>query len=82
MPSKDKPDLSRFDSGAPKSGQKSRKERRDFAAAWMHGYYRDEDDPPTIDFDKMKSDFGKLGAYCATRPTVGIITAADELFEK
>ena len=24
MPSKDKPDLSRFDSGAPKSGQKSR----------------------------------------------------------
>ena len=44
------------------------KEQRDFAAVWMHGYYRDEDDPPIIDFDKMKSDFGKLGAYCVTRP--------------
>ena len=45
---------------------------------WMAGYFADEDDPPIVDFDKMKSDAEKLGAYCAQNPTVGLITAAEE----
>ena len=62
--------------------EKTSKDDIGFTLAWMHGYYRDENDPPIIDFDKVKADIGKLAAYCATNPTVGIITAADELFEK
>ena len=45
---------------------------------WMAGYYADQDAPPVVDFDKMKEDAGKLAAYCAKNPTVGLITAAEE----
>ena len=45
---------------------------------WMAGYYSDQDAPPIVDFDKMKDDAGKLAAYCAKNPTVGLITAAEE----
>jgi len=50
--------------------------------AWLDAYYREEDSPPVIDFDKMKADGAKLGEYCAKNPSVGLITAADKLFEK
>jgi acid stress chaperone HdeB len=50
--------------------------------AWMNGYYKDEDDPPTIDFAKMVKDGERLGAYCAANPEIGLITAADKLFDK
>ena len=49
---------------------------------WLDGYYRDEDDPAVIDTEKFVANAKKLGAYCAEHPTVGIITAADELFSK
>ena len=45
---------------------------------WMAGYYADQDAPPIVDFDKMKEDAGKLAAYCAKNPSVGLITAAEE----
>lgn len=45
---------------------------------WMAGYYADQDAPPVVDFDKMKTDAGKLAGYCAKNPTVGLITAAEE----
>src|SRR5262245_61396530 len=45
---------------------------------WMAGYYADQDAPPIVDFDKMKEDAGKLAAYCAKNPEVGLITAAEE----
>jgi acid stress chaperone HdeB len=50
--------------------------------AWLDAYYRDEDSPAVIDFDKMKADGQKLGEYCAKNPSVGLITAADKLFDK
>ncbi len=50
--------------------------------AWMHGYYREEHDPPIIDTDKFKTDLEKFGAYCGKNPTIGIITAADEVLGK
>jgi acid stress chaperone HdeB len=49
---------------------------------WLEGYYADEDDPPIVDFDKMKTDAQALGEYCAKNPTVGLITAADEVVDK
>jgi acid stress chaperone HdeB len=48
--------------------------------AWLDGYYRDEDDPPIFDTDKFEANAKKLATYCAAHPTVGLITAADELF--
>jgi acid stress chaperone HdeB len=50
--------------------------------AWLHGYYREEHDPPVIDTDEFKEDLTKFGAYCARNPTLGIITAADKVLGK
>ncbi len=48
---------------------------------WLQGYYSDEDASPIVDFDKMKKDAQKLGAYCAKNPDHSVITAADEVLE-
>jgi acid stress chaperone HdeB len=62
--------------------QNSGKEEIGVILAWLNGYYRGEDDPPIIDTDKFVEDAKKLGKYCAENPTVGLITAMDELFAK
>ena len=56
--------------------------RISYVMTWLDAYYRDEDSPPVIDFDKMKRDGAKLGTYCPKNPSIGLITAADKLFEK
>src|SRR5687767_2252026 len=33
----------------------SGKENIAFILMWLHGYWTDEDDPPIVDFDKMKT---------------------------
>ena len=48
---------------------------------WMDAYFRDEDSPAVIDFDKMKDVGGKLGAACAKAPTMGLITIAEPIYE-
>lgn len=49
--------------------------------AWLDAYYKDVDAPPVIDTDKFVENAGKLGEYCAANPTIGLITAADEMFD-
>jgi acid stress chaperone HdeB len=46
---------------------------------WLEGYYTEDDDPTTIDFAKFKSTLDKLLVYCSKNPTVGLLTAADEV---
>ncbi len=46
---------------------------------WLSGYYTKDDDPPVIDFDKVKAKTDKLADYCAKNPTVGLITAAEPI---
>ncbi|MCK0209282.1 HdeA family protein [Starkeya koreensis] len=48
--------------------------------AWLDAYYKDVDAPPVIDTDKFVENAGKLGEYCAANPSIGLITATDELF--
>jgi acid stress chaperone HdeB len=48
---------------------------------WLAGFYTDEDDPPIVDFDKMKTDAEKLGAYCEQNPTTGLITAVEQVLQ-
>jgi acid stress chaperone HdeB len=46
---------------------------------WLEGYYTEEDEPTTIDFAEFKSTLEKLLIYCSNNPTVGVLTAADEV---
>jgi acid stress chaperone HdeB len=46
---------------------------------WLEGYYTEDDDPTTIDFAEFKSTLEKLLIYCKDNPTVGVLTAADEV---
>ena len=46
---------------------------------WLEGYYTEDDDPTTIDFSEFKSTLEKLLLYCKDNPTVGVLTAADEV---
>lgn len=50
--------------------------------SWLDAYYKDEDDPPVINFAQLKTNGEKLGAYCGANPEVGLITASDSLFGK
>ena len=49
---------------------------------WLDAYYRDEDDPPIIDFDAMAKKAGRLGGYCATNPKHSLTTAAEPIMSK
>jgi acid stress chaperone HdeB len=59
----------------------SGKENVGLILMWLTGYYADQEAPPVIDFDKMRSDAAKIGEYCAANPGNGLITAAEEVFE-
>ncbi len=48
--------------------------------AWLDAYYKGEDDPPVIDFDKLVANAKKLGEFCGANPELGLITATDKLF--
>jgi acid stress chaperone HdeB len=61
---------------------KSGKDEIGVIVIWLDGYYRDADDRVIIYTDKFVADSMKLGDYCTANPTVGLITAADKMFEK
>ena len=48
---------------------------------WITGFLTDEDEPPVIDFDKLKVDAGKLSDYCRKNPTTNLMTAAEEVLQ-
>jgi hypothetical protein len=43
------------------------------------GDYTEEDGPTIVDFDKFKSTLEQILIYCSNNPTVGFLTAADEV---
>jgi len=58
------------------------KDRISYVVMWLDGYYQNEDDPPVVDFDRMKKKIEALAIYCAKNPSHGLITAADEVMGK
>ena len=48
---------------------------------WLTGFFTDEDEPPIVDFDKLKSDTGKMGEYCRKNPTTKLMAAAEEVMQ-
>lgn len=49
---------------------------------WLDAYYRDEDDPPIIDFDKMAQKAARLATYCGQNPSHSLTTAAEPIMSK
>jgi hypothetical protein len=47
--------------------------------AWMMGYNQDSDEPAEINLGKMEGLRKKLGTYCASNPTHGIMAALDNV---
>ena len=48
---------------------------------WLTGFFTDEDEPPVVDFDKLKKDGEKLSDYCRKNPTTNLMTAAEEILQ-
>ena len=48
---------------------------------WLTGFLTDEDEPPVVDFDKLKTDAGKLTDHCRKNPTTNLMTAAEEVLQ-
>ena len=48
----------------------------------VDGYYKEDDDDPIVDFDKMADNAKKLSEYCGKNPSHNIITAAEKLIAK
>src|SRR5262245_49968730 len=46
---------------------------------WLDAYYRDEDDPPIIDFEKLRQKAARLTVYCNQNPTHSLTTAAERI---
>lgn len=57
----------------------SGKENIGATMAWLDGYYKDENDPPVIDFDKMHANAGKLGKFCGANKDLSLGTAAEKV---
>ena len=56
--------------------------KRDTAFAivmWLDAYYRDEDDPPIIEFEKMRHKAARLTVSCSQNPTHSLTTAAERI---
>ena len=58
------------------------KENLGLLLTWLEGYYSADDDDPVIDFDKMAVNAKQLGEYCGRNPTIGVITAAEKIYNK
>lgn len=57
-------------------------DRVSYVVMWLDGYYANEDDPPVVDFDRMKKRVEELAVYCAKNQTIGLGTAAEEILGK
>ena len=53
-----------------------------FIMSWLDGYYTDEDAPAIFDLERTKEKGARLGAYCATHPTTGLLIAAAQFMGK
>ena len=57
-------------------------EMKNLILVWLDGYYKQEDDPPTVDLDQFTGNAKRLGDYCAANPDSTLIAATDKLFQK
>lgn len=46
---------------------------------WMDGWYKGDSDDAIIDTEVFVDNAKKFGTYCASHPTVSIVTAAEKV---
>jgi acid stress chaperone HdeB len=46
---------------------------------WMDGWYKGDSDDAIIDTEVFVENAKKFGSYCASHPTVSIVTAAEKV---
>jgi hypothetical protein len=49
---------------------------------WLDGYYKRENDAPSMNLQVVSSNEKKLMDYCAEHPEVSLFTATAKLFDK
>jgi acid stress chaperone HdeB len=76
--------VDRIDLNTVKCGEwiESGKENIGVTIAWLDGYYKEDDDPPIVDFEKMHASAAKLGKFCAENKDLGLGTAAEKILGK
>jgi hypothetical protein len=45
---------------------------------WIEGYYANDDEETTIDFDEMKQDGVKIATYCKEHASTGLLDASEK----
>jgi acid stress chaperone HdeB len=53
-----------------------------FAIMWLDAYYFDEDDPPIIDFEKIRQKAARLTVYCNQNPTHSLTTESEPIIRR
>jgi acid stress chaperone HdeB len=76
--------VDRIDLNTVKCGEwiESGKDNIGATMAWLDGYYKEDSDPPIIDFEKMTANAAKLGKFCAENKDLGLGTAAEKILGK
>jgi acid stress chaperone HdeB len=57
-------------------------DNRGLVMMWFEGYYTEDDDPATIDFQKMAGDLAQVLIYCGNNPDTDMVTATDGIMGK
>lgn len=50
-----------------------------FILMWIAGYQASDSESPIFDTDSFETDMQKIGTYCGENPSVGLLTASDEV---
>jgi acid stress chaperone HdeB len=57
-------------------------DNRGLVMMWFEGYYTEDDNPATIDFQKMAGDLAQVLIYCGNNPDTDMVTATDGIMGK
>lgn len=72
-------DLSTLTCQAAVSTPKSDDEGLGFILMWIAGWHASDAEDHVFDTESFVADMQKIGEYCGSNPTVGLITASDEV---
>jgi hypothetical protein len=72
-------DLSTLTCQAAVSTKKDEDEGLGFILMWIAGYQASDSENKIFDTETFVADMQKIGEYCGTNPSVGLLTASDEV---
>jgi acid stress chaperone HdeB len=72
-------DLATLTCQAAVSTKKDEDEGLGFILMWIAGWHASDSEDKIFDTESFVADMQKIGEYCGTNPTVGLLTASDEV---